>query len=100
MRLPWYSAGHREVATREPLDKGLPSPSTLTNATDSMVPAERLSEAVAALSESNQVLLTLRFAHGLSLQEAGRALQCSEERARVQQLRAIRALRDRLAETG
>ena len=100
MRLPRYRAGHRGVETAQPLDTLAPSAAILTNATNSEGSAERLSEAVAALSESNQVLLTLRFANGLSLLEAAHVLQCSDEGVRLQQLRAIRALRDRLAETG
>ncbi len=97
--MPRYRAGHRGIGSGQPHDTSA-SLTTLTNAAHSGVSAERLSDAVASLSDCSQALLSLRFAQGLSLQEAGRILQRTQEDLLLEQLRAIRALRDRLTATG
>lgn len=56
-----------------------------------------LARAIASLEPSHSEVITLRFVHGLSLQEAATALDVTVDAIKGRQARALAALRDFLA---
>lgn len=58
--------------------------------------AEVIEEAVAALSDANRIVFTLRELEGLGYDEIARTLECSEEAVRTRLHRARKELKERL----
>ena len=93
----WHRRHPVEVAdVTLTIDRTQPEPDELASDHEEL---QLLRDAIDGLREDYRQVILLRFAAGLTSEEAGQVLGKSAGAVRIQQLRALEALKDRLAPT-